>query len=91
MFFSLYMYMCGIVSFSLFRKHLLSLLLSLELIVLSLYMMILFYLYFYSYEVFFSLIFLTFSVCEGSLGLGILVSMIRFYGSDQFRVFSVLW
>lgn len=88
--FSLIMYLFGVISFRLFRKHLLSLLLSLEMVVLSLYLIIINYLYIFDYERFFSLIFLTFSVCEGALGLGVLVSMIRFYGNDHFRVFRVL-
>jgi NADH-ubiquinone oxidoreductase chain 4L len=31
-----------------------------------------------------------FSVCEGSLGLSILVSMIRSHGNDYFQSYSVL-
>ncbi|KAJ9589210.1 hypothetical protein L9F63_028006, partial [Diploptera punctata] len=35
-------------------------------------------------SVFLSIVFLTFSVCEGALGLSILVSIIRSYGNDFF-------
>nr|YP_010895037.1 NADH dehydrogenase subunit 4L [Ceriana vespiformis]WJW73550.1 NADH dehydrogenase subunit 4L [Ceriana vespiformis] len=72
------------------RKHLLSMLLSLEFIVLSLFYMLFIYLNMMNYENYFSMIFLTFSVCEGVLGLSILVSMIRMYGNDYFQSFSVL-
>nr|AMW67978.1 NADH dehydrogenase subunit 4L [Balmes birmanus] len=84
------MFVSGVISYSLKRKHLLSTLLSLEFIVLSLFYMLVFYLMNYNYEYFFSMIFLTFSVCEGALGLSILVSMIRTHGNDYFQSFSIL-
>lgn len=72
------------------RKHLLSILLSLEFIVLSLFLLLFIYLSIISYEGFFSIIFLTFRVCEGALGLSILVSIIRSHGNDYFQSFNVL-
>nr|ULR86983.1 NADH dehydrogenase subunit 4L [Macquartia sp. 3 HNL-2022a] len=72
------------------RKHLLSMLLSLEYIVLSLFLLLLIYLNMLMYEGFFSMMFLTFSVCEGALGLSILVSMIRTHGNDYFQSFNIL-
>nr|ALO77395.1 NADH deshydrogenase subunit 4L [Agrilus sp. AGR01] len=72
------------------RKHLLLTLLSLEFIVLSLYFLISLALSFYGYEYFFLMVFLTFSVCEGALGLSILVSLIRSHGNDYFQSFNVL-
>nr|AVN67482.1 NADH dehydrogenase subunit 4L [Nauphoeta cinerea] len=72
------------------RKHLLVTLLSLEFIVLILYISLYNHLINYNYELYFSMIFLTFSVCEGALGLSILVSMIRGYGSDFFNTYSML-
>nr|QWB85660.1 NADH dehydrogenase subunit 4L [Sarmydus sp. N117] len=81
----------GLVVFSLKRKHLLLMLLSLEFIVLSLYLLIYFYLSGYNYEYFFSLIFISMSVCEGSLGLVILVSMIRCFGNDFILSLTSLW
>nr|AVN67641.1 NADH dehydrogenase subunit 4L [Parcoblatta divisa] len=83
-------FFCGVWVFSSNRKHLLATLLSLEFIVLILYMILYNYLNMFNYELFFSMIFLTFSVCEGSLGLSILVSMIRSYGNDYFQTFSML-
>nr|AML26376.1 NADH dehydrogenase subunit 4L [Staphylinidae sp. BMNH 1274633] len=85
------MYISGILVFSLKRKHLLLMLLSLEFIVLSLYFMLVVYLSSFMYETYFCMIFLTLSVCEGVLGLSILVSLIRSHGNDYFQSFSVLW
>nr|AML26353.1 NADH dehydrogenase subunit 4L [Hydrophilidae sp. BMNH 1274343] len=90
-FVSIFMYLMGVLSFSINRKHLLMLLLNLEFIVVSLYMNVFLYLTMYSYEFYFSMIFLTISVCEGALGLSILVSLVRTHGNDYFQSFNVLW
>nr|UOU84963.1 NADH dehydrogenase subunit 4L [Empis opaca] len=87
---SIFMFLMGIIVFISNRKHLLSMLLSLEFIVLSLFFLLFIYLNFLNFENFFSMMFLTFSVCEGALGLSILVSMIRTHGNDYFQSFSVL-
>nr|QNV11652.1 NADH dehydrogenase subunit 4L [Coenosia mollicula] len=80
----------GVFTFVSNRKHLLSMLLSLEYIVLSLFFMLFIYLNMLNYEFFFMLMFLVFSVCEGALGLSILVSMIRTHGNDYFQSFNIL-
>nr|QUS64009.1 NADH dehydrogenase subunit 4L [Zoodes fulguratus] len=84
------MFFSGLVVFTSNRKHLLLMLLSLEFIVLSLYLNIFIYLSLLN-DYFFSMIFLTMSVCEGSLGLAILVMMIRACGNDYVLSFSSLW
>nr|AVN68202.1 NADH dehydrogenase subunit 4L [Melanozosteria sp. Cairns, Australia] len=84
------MFFCGIWVFSSNRKHLLVTLLSLEFIVLILFLMLYNYLNEFNYELYFSMVFLTFSVCEGALGLSILVSMIRSYGNDYFQSYVML-
>nr|YP_004564078.1 NADH dehydrogenase subunit 4L [Libelloides macaronius]CBW30528.1 NADH dehydrogenase subunit 4L [Libelloides macaronius] len=84
------MFVSGCLSYTLKRKHLLSMLLSLEFLVLSLFFLLVIYLIYYKFEFFFSMIFLTFSVCEGALGLSILVSMIRTHGNDYFQSFNIL-
>nr|YP_009740975.1 NADH dehydrogenase subunit 4L [Sinopodisma lofaoshana]QID04002.1 NADH dehydrogenase subunit 4L [Sinopodisma lofaoshana] len=86
---SLLIYFGGIYVFSSKRKHLLMVLLSLEYIVLSLFMLIVIFLIEFNYDYFFPVIFLIFSVCEGALGLSILVSMIRSHGNDFFNSFSL--
>nr|YP_009776032.1 NADH dehydrogenase subunit 4L [Aulacophora indica]QAY81973.1 NADH dehydrogenase subunit 4L [Aulacophora indica]QJA26357.1 NADH dehydrogenase subunit 4L [Aulacophora indica]QRI59122.1 NADH dehydrogenase subunit 4L [Aulacophora indica] len=86
-----FMFLSGILSFSLNRKHLLLMLLSLEFIVIILFMNIFMYLSMMNYEFFFSMIYLTMSVCEGALGLSILILMIRAHGNDYILTFSFLW
>nr|UEK75580.1 NADH dehydrogenase subunit 4L [Eupeodes latifasciatus]UXF58212.1 NADH dehydrogenase subunit 4L [Syrphus vitripennis] len=85
-----FMMMMSVFIFISNRKHLLSMLLSLEYIVLSLFYLLFIYLNMLNYESYFSMVFMTFSVCEGVLGLSILVSMIRMYGNDYFQSFNIL-
>nr|URX53185.1 NADH dehydrogenase subunit 4L [Neotermes phragmosus] len=85
-----FFFFCGIWVFSSNRKHLLATLLSLEFMVLSLFISSYYYLCLFNYELYFVMLFLVFSVCEGSLGLAILVSMIRGFGNDYFQSYSVL-
>nr|APX39871.1 NADH dehydrogenase subunit 4L [Psylliodes cupreus] len=91
MYLLIFMFMSGTISFILNRKHLLLMLLSLEFIVISLYLNIFLYLSLMNYEFFFSMIFLTISVCEGALGLSILIMMVRVHGNDFILTFSSLW
>nr|QNE85592.1 NADH dehydrogenase subunit 4L [Chrysotimus molliculus] len=86
----IFMFLTGLMVFVLNRKHLLSMLLSLEYIVLSLFSLLAIYLVYVNFHGFFLMMFLTFSVCEGALGLSILVSMIRTHGNDYFQSFSIL-
>nr|UOU85093.1 NADH dehydrogenase subunit 4L [Simulium erythrocephalum] len=86
----LFMLMSGVMVYVSNRGHLLATLLSLEFIVLALFLFLFEVLNFLNYENFFSMMFLTFSVCEGALGLSVLVSMIRTHGNDYFQTFSIL-
>nr|YP_009093775.1 NADH dehydrogenase subunit 4L [Ulomoides dermestoides]AIS67607.1 NADH dehydrogenase subunit 4L [Ulomoides dermestoides] len=86
-----FMFLIGLLVFSMKRKHLLLMLLSLEFIVLSIYLELFLYLSFLGSDYFFSMVFLTFSVCEGVLGLSVLVSLIRTHGNDYFQSFNILW
>nr|AXS64975.1 NADH dehydrogenase subunit 4L [Cucujoidea sp. 35 KM-2017] len=88
---SLIMFFCSIISFSLKRKHLLMMLLSLEFVILSLFMILYIYLLNYSSELYFSMIFMVMSVSEGVLGLSLLVLMVRTHGNDYFSSFNLLW
>nr|URX53263.1 NADH dehydrogenase subunit 4L [Glyptotermes perparvus] len=85
-----FVFFCGIWVFCSNRKHLLITLLSLEFLVLILFTVLYFYLSFFNYELGFIMFFLVLSVCEGSLGLSVLVSMIRGFGNDYFQSYSVL-
>nr|YP_009441639.1 NADH dehydrogenase subunit 4L [Incoltorrida madagassica]AOY39145.1 NADH dehydrogenase subunit 4L [Incoltorrida madagassica] len=84
------MFFMGTIVFCLKRKHLLLMLLSLEFIVISLFIMLVTYLGMNKYEFFFLLVYLVFSVCEGVLGLSILVSLIRTHGNDYFQLINIL-
>nr|YP_010033112.1 NADH dehydrogenase subunit 4L [Hemipenthes neimengguensis]QOW39620.1 NADH dehydrogenase subunit 4L [Hemipenthes neimengguensis] len=86
----IFLFMIGVMVFVSYRKHLLSMLLSLEYMVLSLFLALCMYLFYFNNELYFSMVFLTFSVCEGALGLSILVSMVRTHGNDYFQSFSIL-
>nr|WRM53947.1 NADH dehydrogenase subunit 4L [Flavicorniculum planiforceps] len=84
------LFIMGLFTFVSNRKHLLSMLLSLEYIILSLFLLLFIYLNMMNFEFFFSMMFLIFSVCEGVLGLSVLVSMIRTHGNDYFQSFNIL-
>nr|YP_009441743.1 NADH dehydrogenase subunit 4L [Silvanus bidentatus]AOY39288.1 NADH dehydrogenase subunit 4L [Silvanus bidentatus] len=87
----IFMYFIGFFVFCSKRKHFLLMLLSLEFIMMSLYLGLFNYLNLMDNEYYFSMIFLTISVCEGVLGLSILVSLVRTHGNDYFQMFNMLW
>nr|QJQ37612.1 NADH dehydrogenase subunit 4L [Graphium parus] len=86
----MFMFIVGNMIFVSKHKHLLIVLLSLEFIVLSVFFFLLMFLNFLSNDMYMLMIFLVFSVCEGALGLSILVSMIRTHGNDYFQSFNLL-
>nr|YP_010417878.1 NADH dehydrogenase subunit 4L [Protogoniomorpha parhassus]USF18037.1 NADH dehydrogenase subunit 4L [Protogoniomorpha parhassus] len=71
-------------------KHLLIVLLSLEFMVLSIFFFLMMYLMMLEYNLYMLMVFLVFSVCEGALGLSILVSMIRTHGNDYFQSYNLI-
>nr|AXS65035.1 NADH dehydrogenase subunit 4L [Curculionoidea sp. 14 KM-2017] len=85
------LFFSGLLSFSLNRKHFLIMLLSLEFLVISIYLFLNMNFSFLNNEFFFLMIFLTMSVCEGALGLSILVSLIRSFGNDYIMSMFTLW
>nr|YP_007474197.1 NADH dehydrogenase subunit 4L [Hackeriella veitchi]ACV96709.1 NADH dehydrogenase subunit 4L [Hackeriella veitchi] len=72
----------SLIGFCILRKHILLALLSLESCNLGLFLAIIFYLSFYYSESYLYLVFLIFVVCEGVLGLCLLVSFMRGRGND---------
>nr|YP_010947432.1 NADH dehydrogenase subunit 4L [Comparmustilia semiravida]WGO62469.1 NADH dehydrogenase subunit 4L [Comparmustilia semiravida] len=86
----IFMFFVGNLIFVSSNKHLLIVLLSLEFMVLSIFFFMLLMLSFIEYDMYMLMVFLVFSVCEGCLGLSILVSMIRTHGNDYFQSFSLL-
>lgn len=83
-------YFFGNIIFVSKHKHLLIVLLRLEFIVLRIFFIILIYLRFLESDIYILIVFLVFSVCEGALGLSILVSIIRTHGNDYFQSFNLL-
>nr|QTH79117.1 NADH dehydrogenase subunit 4L [Empria sp.] len=84
------LFFLGFLSFCYNRIHLLMILLSLEFLVLVIYLSLIIYLSIFEMELFFSMMFLVFSVCEGVLGLSILILMVRMHGNDYFQTLSIL-
>nr|NP_803446.1 NADH dehydrogenase subunit 4L [Antheraea pernyi]AAO53282.1 NADH dehydrogenase subunit 4L [Antheraea pernyi]ADO33519.1 NADH dehydrogenase subunit 4L [Antheraea pernyi]AKG50102.1 NADH dehydrogenase subunit 4L [Antheraea pernyi]AKO73395.1 NADH dehydrogenase subunit 4L [Antheraea pernyi]AKR07233.1 NADH dehydrogenase subunit 4L [Antheraea pernyi] len=84
------MFIIGNLIFVSSNKHLLIVLLSLEFIILSIFFMLLLLLSFIEYDMYMLMVFLVFTVCEGALGLSILVSMIRTHGNDYFQSYNLL-
>nr|YP_009251039.1 NADH dehydrogenase subunit 4L [Macrophthalmus japonicus]AMY96240.1 NADH dehydrogenase subunit 4L [Macrophthalmus japonicus] len=87
---SLVMIFCGLWSFVNYHKHLLNSLLSLEFMMLGIFWLLNLQLTNVGGELYFSLFFLVLVVCEGSLGLSLLVLIVRSHGSDYFKSFNVL-
>nr|AXS65697.1 NADH dehydrogenase subunit 4L [Coleoptera sp. 3 KM-2017] len=81
---------CGVIVFCSTRKHVLLSLLSLEFMVLSIFLVLFIMMMSFGHELYFSLIFLVFSVCEGALGLSILVNLVRNQGNDYLSSLSIL-
>nr|YP_009045529.1 NADH dehydrogenase subunit 4L [Neptis philyra]AHA03893.1 NADH dehydrogenase subunit 4L [Neptis philyra] len=84
------MFMFGNMIFVSKHKHLLIVLMSLEFMVLSIFFLMMMYLMMIDYNMYMLMAFLVFSVCEGALGLSILVSMIRTHGNDYFQSFNLI-
>nr|YP_009471703.1 NADH dehydrogenase subunit 4L [Altiverruca navicula]AVI15458.1 NADH dehydrogenase subunit 4L [Altiverruca navicula] len=72
------------------RKHLMNMLISMEYIVLSLFFAIFLVVMSLGLEAFVLLMFLVASVCEGSLGLSLMVGIVRSHGNDEINSFNVL-
>nr|YP_010996488.1 NADH dehydrogenase subunit 4L [Sophonia nigrilineata]WPC85230.1 NADH dehydrogenase subunit 4L [Sophonia nigrilineata] len=89
-FFILYIFYAGMVSLIVIRKHLFLCLISLEFIVLSLLFMILLYCMMFENSLYIFVVFMTFYVCEGVLGLSVLVYMIRCFGNDYLNSMVLL-
>lgn len=84
-------YLLGVIIFIINRKHFLIILLRLELIVLSVFLGFFILLNCEYYNIIISLIYLTISVCEGVLGLSLMVIIIRSVGNDIIIRYSMLW
>nr|QLM01513.1 NADH dehydrogenase subunit 4L [Palaemon elegans]QLM01538.1 NADH dehydrogenase subunit 4L [Palaemon elegans] len=81
---------CGLFAFIGKRKHLLSVLLSLEFIMVSIFWLMLGFVGQLGGDSYFIMFFLTLAACEGALGLALLVSIVRSHGNDNFNTFNIL-
>jgi len=86
----IFMFIVGNLIFVSKHKHLLIVLLSLEFIVLRVFFLFLIYLLIINYDLYILIVFLVFFVCEGALGLSILISIIRTHGNDFFQRLNLL-
>nr|ACM79554.1 NADH dehydrogenase subunit 4L [Onisimus nanseni] len=87
---SVLIFLSGVVGLMFSRKHILNSLLSLELMSLGIYFFIACVFMLLGGGMFYNLYFLVFVVCEGVLGLSLLILLSFSYGSDQFKVISCL-
>nr|YP_009509626.1 NADH dehydrogenase subunit 4L [Cranuca inversa]AUN45043.1 NADH dehydrogenase subunit 4L [Cranuca inversa] len=90
MFVSLFMIFCGLWGFISYHKHLLNSLLSLEFMMLGIFWLLSISMSMVGSEIYVGLFFLTLAVCEGALGLSLLVLIVRSHGNDYFKSFNVL-
>nr|YP_009255680.1 NADH dehydrogenase subunit 4L [Stygobromus indentatus]AND97088.1 NADH dehydrogenase subunit 4L [Stygobromus indentatus] len=84
------MFISGLLKFMLNYIHLLVSLLSLEFISLALFLSLSSMIMFYSSEFFYLLYFIIMIVCEGVLGLVLLVSSVYSHGLDYMKSFNFM-
>nr|YP_011014832.1 NADH dehydrogenase subunit 4L [Gergithus frontilongus]WQB38513.1 NADH dehydrogenase subunit 4L [Gergithus frontilongus] len=83
---SLIIYFFGLIGLLFVRKHFLLSLLMLEFLVLSLFTFVFFFLGFIIYDYYFNFVFLVLGVCEGVLGLSLIVYISRKDSMDYLSV-----
>jgi len=86
---SMFSVLAGVLSFGKLFKHLLRMLISLEFLVLIIFFVLVGQVYQLITIYFITLIYLIFSVCEGALGLTILVVISRRFGGDYLSRFII--
>nr|AOY39704.1 NADH dehydrogenase subunit 4L [Scolytinae sp. BMNH 1040319] len=90
-YFIFWMVFSGLFIFVVKYDHFLLMLLGLEVVVLGTYLLMFIYFSMGISDYFVSMIYLSMSVCEGALGLSLLVMIIRVYGGDMLMLFDNLW
>nr|YP_010586221.1 NADH dehydrogenase subunit 4L [Gumaga orientalis]UZZ43983.1 NADH dehydrogenase subunit 4L [Gumaga orientalis] len=86
----IYIFMLANYIFCMNYKHLLIMLLMLELMSMSIFFLFYIGLMMMNLNLYFLMLFLLVIVCEGVLGISILVYMIRMYGNDYYMIYSFL-
>ena len=87
-FFGFFIFFSGAFLLVVQRHHFIIVLLSLEIMVIGIFVFILFFVFFRS-SVFVVFVFLTLVVCEACLGLSLLVGVIRSHGRDFISVVNL--
>nr|QQQ88928.1 NADH dehydrogenase subunit 4L [Hyalella franciscae] len=88
--FVLLMLSASIYTFILNYTHLLNSLLSLEMMAVTIYFLTSIVFMHMGVEMFYLLFFLVLVVCEGVLGLSLLISMVYSHGEDYFKLFNTI-
>nr|UJG45458.1 NADH dehydrogenase subunit 4L [Ceraclea annulicornis] len=76
--------------FCIYRNYFLIMLMMLEFMVLNIFFMLNIFVWLMNLDFFILMIFLVVTVCEGVLGISIMVNMLRMGGIDYFRAFNSL-
>nr|QKK36442.1 NADH dehydrogenase subunit 4L [Trioza erytreae]QKK36468.1 NADH dehydrogenase subunit 4L [Trioza erytreae] len=86
----LFMFYFGMVSFFSIRTHILMMLLMLEFLNLTIIMMIINFMIYFSFDEMIIVYLLIFMVCEAVMGLIMLTLCVRTHGNDYFKSMSLL-
>uniref|UniRef100_UPI0030FE7737 NADH dehydrogenase subunit 4L n=1 Tax=Salurnis marginella TaxID=1453305 RepID=UPI0030FE7737 len=89
MFIGVFIFFSGLLSLFFVRKHYLLSLLSLEFFLLSIYLFLYFYFCYFYYDFYFIIIYLILGVCEGVLGLSLIVYLVRSISLDYLDSLSL--
>nr|QQQ88889.1 NADH dehydrogenase subunit 4L [Hyalella tiwanaku] len=87
---TLFMLCMSLYAFMVNHSHLLNSLLSLEMMSVTIYFLISVVFTSLGLELFYLLFFLVMIVCEGVLGLSLLVSLVHSHGEDYFKLFNFI-
>nr|YP_010610637.1 NADH dehydrogenase subunit 4L [Cirroctopus glacialis]WAP91392.1 NADH dehydrogenase subunit 4L [Cirroctopus glacialis] len=86
---SVFMYMSGLLIMLMQWKHVLNMMLGFEMMMLGMLLMFIFTWGLVSMEYFLIMVLVVFSVCEATLGLSLLVSMVRCHGNDYVKMLNL--
>nr|QQQ88564.1 NADH dehydrogenase subunit 4L [Hyalella tiwanaku] len=87
---TLFMLCMSLYAFMSNHSHLLNSLLSLEMMSVTIYFLISIVFTSLGLELFYLLFFLVMIVCEGVLGLSLLISLVHSHGEDYFKLFNFI-
>nr|YP_010454068.1 NADH dehydrogenase subunit 4L [Euprymna brenneri]QXJ42045.1 NADH dehydrogenase subunit 4L [Euprymna brenneri] len=82
---SVFIYVCGVIILLFQWKHILNMMLSFEIMMLGVIFLFLMSWGLYSNDYSLMMVIVVFGVCEASLGLSLLVSMVRVHGNDYVK------